>query len=162
DVDLHGREQVFHDEEPSLAVLPYLLRSGRRAGRLAGAGRVAVMSSFLLARERLGSPAGGQGGPDAVLPDAMSSHTPPAPASPARPDAPPIPPPTHADVPYGRHERHVLDFWKAKPGHTGSPTPLIVFIHGGGFRQGDKRLLAPAQLERWRAAGISVASINYR
>jgi hypothetical protein len=92
----------------------------------------------------------------------MSSHPPPAPASPARPDAPPVPPPTHADVPYGPHERNVLDFWKAEPGRAGSPTPLMVFIHGGGFRQGDKRLLAPAQLERWRDAGISVASINYR
>ena len=94
----------------------------------------------------------------------MSIQTPPAPApaSPTRLDAPPLPPPTHADVPYGPHERHVLDFWTAEPGRAGTPTPLLVFIHGGGFRQGDKRLLAPAQLERWRDAGISVAAINYR
>ena len=73
-----------------------------------------------------------------------------------------LPPPTHADVPYGPHERHVLDFWRSETGAGGQPTPLLVFIHGGGFRGGDKRTLGLAQLERWLGAGLSVASINYR
>ena len=77
------------------------------------------------------------------------------------PEAPPLPPPAHADVPYGPHERHVLDFWTAEPGRAGHPPPLIVFIHGGGFRGGDKRAVAP-WLERWRSAGIAVAAVNYR
>lgn len=75
---------------------------------------------------------------------------------------PVLPAPTHADVAYGWHERHVLDFWHAEPRRAGTLTPLMVFIHGGGFRNGDKRVLGPAQLEHWLAAGISVASINYR
>ena len=44
-------------------------------------------------------------------------------------------PPTFADVPYGPHARNVLDFWQAK---SERPTPVVVFIHGGGFTSGDK------------------------
>lgn len=60
---------------------------------------------------------------------------------------------------YGPFERNVLDLWKAK---STQPTPLVIFIHGGGFRQGDKSNLAPGLLSRCLDAGISVASINYR
>jgi carboxylesterase type B len=77
------------------------------------------------------------------------------------PEPPPLPPPTYADVSYGPHERNVLDFWSVEPGRAGAPPPLIVFIHGGGFRGGDKSAVG-AQLERWRGAGMAVASINYR
>lgn len=79
-----------------------------------------------------------------------------------RPEPPPLPPPAHAGVPYGPHERNVLDVWRAVPRRPGTLTPLIVFIHGGGFRGGDKRALPLAQLERWLGAGLSVAAINYR
>src|SRR5438445_589428 len=49
----------------------------------------------------------------------------------------PLPPmkPTHADVRYGSHERNVLDFYQAK---SDRPTPLLFFIHGGGWVNGDK------------------------
>ena len=60
---------------------------------------------------------------------------------------------------YGPHERNVLDLWKAKPQR---PTPLVVHIHGGGFRAGDKSSLSPALLDLCLNAGISVATINYR
>lgn len=66
--------------------------------------------------------------------------------------------PTAAKVAYGTHERQVLDFWQAK---SEKPTPLVFYIHGGGWRGGDKgsvrNLLAPCL-----DAGISVAAINYR
>ena len=45
------------------------------------------------------------------------------------------PKPDLADFKYGPHERNVLDLWKAK---SDQPTPLVVFIHGGGFRGGSK------------------------
>jgi hypothetical protein len=72
----------------------------------------------------------------------------------------PLPSPTRADVSYGPHERHVLDFWEPEPGVAGQP-PLVVWIHGGGFRGGDKRSVAP-YLAAWRRAGFAVASIHYR
>jgi acetyl esterase/lipase len=66
------------------------------------------------------------------------------------------PPATQANVPYGAHERQVLDFWKA-PGDQ--PTPVVFFMHGGGWVRGDK---SEAQVGEYLAAGISVVSINYR
>jgi len=60
---------------------------------------------------------------------------------------------------YGPARRQVLDLWKAK---SDRPTPLVIFIHGGGFRGGDKRGIRGNVLSRCLAAGISYASINYR
>ena len=64
-----------------------------------------------------------------------------------------------ADVPYGMHERQVLDVWQAPAVATG-PTPVVFHIHGGGWVAGDKKKVG--DLERYLAAGISVVSINYR
>lgn len=64
--------------------------------------------------------------------------------------------PTQADVRYGDHERQVLDFYQAKSGRA---TPLLFFIHGGGWVAGDKKGVNAAP---YLAAGISVVSINYR
>src|SRR5262245_38879731 len=71
----------------------------------------------------------------------------------------PLPAPDVSNAAYGPHERNVLDLWKAK---SDKPTPLVIFIHGGGFRAGDKSNLAPGLLAGCREAGISVAAINYR
>jgi len=65
-----------------------------------------------------------------------------------------------ADHPYGPHWRNTLDFWKAR---SESPTPVLVFFHGGGFVGGDKSKyygdsLANVCLEN----GISVVTANYR
>lgn len=67
--------------------------------------------------------------------------------------------PTHADVAYGEHPRQVLDLYQAE---SDEPTPLVVFIHGGGWVNGDKHGLGGALLKALRSQGISVASINYR
>jgi hypothetical protein len=68
--------------------------------------------------------------------------------------------PDFADVAYGPHERNVLDFWKAK---SDKPTPLVVFIHGGGFRAGGKENYhGDKKLEELIKSGVSCASINYR
>ncbi len=66
--------------------------------------------------------------------------------------------PTAAKVAYGEHPRQVLDFWQAK---SDKPTPLVFFIHGGGWRAGDKAS-AQGSVKALLDAGISVASINYR
>jgi acetyl esterase/lipase len=86
----------------------------------------------------------------------------PAVAAPKPPETPvatppPGPAPTLANVPYGAHERQVLDFYKAE---SDQPTPLLFFIHGGGWVAGDKK--NPGSLKSCLAAGISVVSINYR
>jgi acetyl esterase/lipase len=69
------------------------------------------------------------------------------------------PTPTVAKLKYGTYERQVLDFWQAK---SDKPTPLVLYIHGGGWRGGDKASLGGKEIERYLAAGISVAAINYR
>ncbi|MFO1092899.1 MAG: alpha/beta hydrolase [Planctomycetaceae bacterium] len=66
--------------------------------------------------------------------------------------------PTHADVSYGPHERNVLDFYEAR---GDGPRPLLVYIHGGGWTGGDKKLEDKA-VQPYLDKGISVASINYR
>src|SRR5262249_55253486 len=77
----------------------------------------------------------------------------------AKPDAPPSRPRTYANVPYGAHPREVLDFYKAE---SAEPTPLVVYIHGGGWNAGDKGRVAVVDVKRLLKEGISVAAINYR
>ena len=67
--------------------------------------------------------------------------------------------PTAANVPYGKHERQVIDFWKAK---SDKPVPLVLYIHGGGWQGGDKRGMRGNAVKQYLDRGISVAAINYR
>jgi BD-FAE len=66
--------------------------------------------------------------------------------------------PSHANVKYGRHERNVMDVWLAK---SDKPTPVLVSIHGGGFRSG-KKGVAGGLLSECLKSGISVVAITYR
>src|SRR6516164_1144304 len=59
------------------------------------------------------------------------------------------------NVPYGKHPRQVLDFYQAK---SDKPTPVVFYIHGGGWQGGDKKTNPKAFLDK----GISVVAINYR
>ena len=59
------------------------------------------------------------------------------------------------DLAYGSHPRQVLDFYQAK---SDKPTPVVFYIHGGGWRGGDKKTNPQAFLDK----GISVVAINYR
>src|SRR5437879_954165 len=43
--------------------------------------------------------------------------------------------PTFENASYGPDASNKIDFWKAT---IATPAPLVVFIHGGGFRAGDK------------------------
>jgi acetyl esterase/lipase len=72
------------------------------------------------------------------------------------------PAPTHADVKYGDHKLQAFDIWLAKPGEDGKPAPVCIFIHGGGFRGGDKSGIQPRIIQRFLDEGISFASMNYR
>jgi acetyl esterase/lipase len=59
------------------------------------------------------------------------------------------------NVAYGSHPRQVLDFYQAK---SDKPTPVVFYIHGGGWRAGDKKTSPQAFLDK----GLSVVAINYR
>jgi acetyl esterase/lipase len=59
------------------------------------------------------------------------------------------------DVPYGKHPRQVLDFYPAK---SDKPTPVVFYIHGGGWQAGDKK----TNPKQFNDKGISVVAINYR
>ena len=67
--------------------------------------------------------------------------------------------PAMIDVKYGPHKRNVLDFYQAE---SDKPTPLALYIHGGGFRGGSKKSVNQRTLRELMAAGISVAAIEYR
>lgn len=63
------------------------------------------------------------------------------------------------EIAYGKDPLQRLDFWKAKKANA----PLVIFVHGGGWKRGDKRnatgqFKAPHYLDQ----GYAFASINYR
>lgn len=82
-------------------------------------------------------------------------------ASPTAEKKPPArPEPTVSDYVYGTDsKRQVFDFWKAE---SDQPTPVVVMIHGGGWRNGDKRNYGNNVIKPFLKEGISVAAINYR
>lgn len=70
-----------------------------------------------------------------------------------------IPDPTAFDVAYGDHPKQRLHFWKAE---SDKPTPLLFFIHGGGWMGGGRMSGLTAMLPEILDAGISVVSVEYR
>ncbi|MFM8415741.1 MAG: alpha/beta hydrolase fold domain-containing protein [Planctomycetota bacterium] len=98
----------------------------------------------------------------AWLAPALPAHEPPPlpESSTGNRAAPPAPAPTRSDVPYGPHDRHVLDLWQAE---SATPTPLVLVIHGGGWVGGDKnRVSRFVDVKKLLEHGLSVAAINYR
>ncbi|QEG40882.1 alpha/beta hydrolase [Roseimaritima ulvae] len=68
--------------------------------------------------------------------------------------------PTHADIAYGNHPKQRFDLWLAAD--ATEPTPLVIYIHGGGFRGGDKSSANPGHVQAFLDAGVSFAAMNYR
>jgi acetyl esterase/lipase len=70
------------------------------------------------------------------------------------------------DLRYGPHERHALDLFTARNADRSVTRPIVVFVHGGGFRAGARRL--PHQpfydnIGIWAArAGLVGVTISYR
>jgi len=63
-------------------------------------------------------------------------------------------------VPYGPFSRNRLDLWRPE---AQAPTPAVVYIHGGGFINGEREGVRNGNtLRRFLTAGIAVASISYR
>lgn len=66
-----------------------------------------------------------------------------------------------ADLSYGDAERNVFDIFLPE---SATPTPLIIYIHGGGFTGGDKANAYGAfqeSIKTFLGEGIAYATINY-
>lgn len=62
---------------------------------------------------------------------------------------------------YGSNPLQVLDFYCAQG--TARPAPLVLFVHGGGWKRGSKDNAAGGWKQvHYPAAGYAYASINYR
>ncbi len=69
-------------------------------------------------------------------------------------------PATFTDLPYGKHFRQTMDVWLAQ---SEKPTPLVFYLHGGGWAAQDKTdIHQHLDVRAFLKAGISVASVNYR
>jgi acetyl esterase/lipase len=69
------------------------------------------------------------------------------------------PNPTHYNVSYGSHHKQKLHFWQAE---SKEPTPVLLFIHGGGWLNGGRLNGLVDLLPKMLDSGISVASVEYR
>lgn len=66
----------------------------------------------------------------------------------------------YSDIPYGSDERMRFDLFKPA---SGSPTPIVIFIHGGGFTGGSKEQYGSASgIRSLLSAGVAYASFEYR
>ena len=65
------------------------------------------------------------------------------------------------NVSYGSHKKNVFDIFTLE---NTAPTPLVVFLHAGGFTGGDKSQAYQFQpiIQQFLANGIAFATVNYR
>jgi len=64
-------------------------------------------------------------------------------------------------ISYGSDALQVLDVWRAKDAK--GPAPLVVFVHGGGWKRGSKdNATGQYKPQHYPAEGYAFASINYR
>ncbi|MDF0541082.1 alpha/beta hydrolase [Sphingobium sp. H39-3-25] len=69
--------------------------------------------------------------------------------------------PASQDIAYGADPLQHVDFWRAKA--PGASAPLVIFVHGGGWKRGDKRsATGPAKVTHFLGEGYAFASIDYR
>lgn len=61
---------------------------------------------------------------------------------------------------YGPYDRNLYDLWLPE---SAEPTPLVIYVHGGGFSNGDKSLIRSQEIVQGALdSGLAVAAINYR
>lgn len=75
--------------------------------------------------------------------------------------APELQAPTYDSVPYGAHPKQRIDVYLPKDATT--PTPVIIYIHGGGFSLGDRKdKVCVANFPMYKKAGVAIVSVDYR
>ena len=63
------------------------------------------------------------------------------------------------EMSYGSDPLQKLDYWRP----TAAGSPLVVFVHGGGWKRGDKNnATGPEKPSHYLAQGYGFSSINYR
>ena len=62
------------------------------------------------------------------------------------------------ELSYGSDPLQKLDFWKSDSPNA----PLVIFVHGGGWKRGDKRDATGEKSAHYLQQGYAFASINYR
>lgn len=71
----------------------------------------------------------------------------------------PVPAVKPAELSYGKDPLQKLDYWRP----TKVRSPLVVFVHGGGWKRGDKRnATGEYKPAHYLEQGYAFASINYR
>ena len=66
---------------------------------------------------------------------------------------------TGEEISFGSDPLQRADFWRG----ANEAAPLVLFVHGGGWKRGDKAMMqGSAKLAHWQAQGYAVASVNYR
>lgn len=67
------------------------------------------------------------------------------------------------DIAYGNDTLQHLSFWAPATRTDGGPAPLVLFVHGGGWKRGDiANATGKAKLAHYPAQGYAFASVNYR
>ncbi|MBP5511313.1 MAG: alpha/beta hydrolase [Kiritimatiellae bacterium] len=73
----------------------------------------------------------------------------------------PLPTATYDSVAYGKHKMQCIDVWLPKGAAV--PTPVVIFIHGGGFRNGTRKSPSTGRyLAASQKAGVAFVSVEYR
>ncbi|MEL6942544.1 MAG: alpha/beta hydrolase, partial [Bacteroidota bacterium] len=65
------------------------------------------------------------------------------------------------NIRYGKHRRNKFDIVIPE---SDTPTPLVIYIHGGGFTRGDKKAayIHSDSIRQFLQNGVAFATINYR
>jgi acetyl esterase/lipase len=67
------------------------------------------------------------------------------------------------DVAYGEAAQQRLDVYSAKGGPEVKARPVVVWVHGGGWRTGDKDNRSGTNLcKAWANTGVVMVNLNYR
>lgn len=68
------------------------------------------------------------------------------------------------DLAYGPHARQRMDVYVPHRATTASPAPIILMVHGGAWRFGDKamRRVVENKVKHWLPGGFIFVSTNYR
>jgi acetyl esterase/lipase len=139
---------IYIHHQPSRSCLEHTMSRILRTGLALG---ISLCGLLITTHSAADKPAGAKPGIDKPVagPTAKPTAT-------AEKPKPPVDPPTLADIPYGPHPKQVLDFYRAE---SNEPTPVVLYIHGGGWRAGSKNAFGA---KTYLAAGISVVSVEYR